>query len=173
MADDLLPDENLVLKVHRHWVVALAALRIPIAALVLVAALDLFVQQPAASRDVKLAISLAAVALAGLWAIVVWVRWTSSSLTITDQRVILESGILNRASKVIALDRVQDVSTRQSLLGRILGYGAVEIDAAGAGGAEVLDHLPTPRRVRDEVFVQSERLRRGAGRGEPEPVPAV
>jgi hypothetical protein len=44
----------------------------------------------------------------------------------------------------------------------MLGYGRVEIDAAGAQGAEVLDHLPNPGVFRDQVFVQSER-RRGGG----------
>src|SRR5467141_1081737 len=50
----------------------------------------------------------------------------------------------------------------QSLIGRILGYGRVEVDAAGAQGAEVLDHLPKPGDFRDQVFVQSEK-RRGGG----------
>ena len=43
--------------------------------------------------------------------------------------------------------------------GRALGYGRVEIDAAGASGAEVLDHMPDPNGFRDQVFVQSGRLR--------------
>jgi hypothetical protein len=37
----------------------------------------------------------------------------------------------------------------------------VEVDAAGAQGAEVLVHLPQPGNFRDQVFVLSER-RRGA-----------
>lgn len=172
MAKDLLPDENLVLRVHRHWIVALRALWIPIVLLVLAALLDTVGGNRLGSRDVKVAITLGVVALAGLWVIVVWVRWNSSRLTVTDQRVILDSGILNRTSKVIALDRVQDVSTRQGVFGRVLGYGSVEIDAAGASGAEVLDHLPMPNKIRDEVFVQSERLRRGTGQGQPAPAPS-
>ena len=39
----------------------------------------------------------------------------------------------------------------------MLGYGRVEVDAAGAQGAEVLEHLPKPGVFRDQVFVQSER----------------
>lgn len=173
MANELLPDENLVIRVHRHWITALKALWIPIVLLLLVGVLDATLHIEQVSRDVKVAATLGAVALAGLWLIVVWVRWNASSLTLTDQRVILQSGIFNRTSKVIALDRVQDVSTRQSILGRILGYGSVEIDAAGAAGAEVLDSLPAPNRIRDEVFVHSERLRRGSGQGQPAPSPAV
>jgi len=82
------------------------------------------------------------------------------------RRVILDTGVVSRASKVIALDRVQDIATNQSLLGRMLGYGRIEIDSAGAAGAEVLSALPHPQRFRDEVFSRAEKLR-GTGASEP------
>ncbi|HMJ38097.1 MAG TPA: hypothetical protein VK606_00945, partial [Verrucomicrobiae bacterium] len=62
-------------------------------------------------------------------------------------------------------------TTKMSLLGRMLGYGRVEVDAAGAQGAEVLDHLPNPGSFRDQVFMQSEKRRGVAPAGAPS-VPA-
>ena len=106
-----------------------------------------------------LPLTLAVVAIALLWLIVVWIRWQSIRYTLTDQRIKLESGVFSRSEKIIPIDRIQDCTTRQSLVGRILGYGRVEVDAAGAQGAEVLLHLPRPGRFRDQVFVQSERRR--------------
>ena len=70
---------------------------------------------------------------------------------------------------MIPIDRVQDCTTKQSLIGRMLGYGRVEVDAAGAQGAEVLNHLPNPGAFRDQVFVQSERRRGGTPAVEPHP----
>jgi len=96
-----------------------------------------------------------------LWLIAVWIRWRSISYTLTDQRIKIESGVFGRQEKIIPIDRVQDCTTRQSLLGRILGYGRVEIDAAGAQGAEILDHLPNPGNFRDQVFTESEKRRGG------------
>jgi uncharacterized membrane protein YdbT with pleckstrin-like domain len=165
LADKLLPGERLVKAAHRHWIVLVAQFAFPVALLALAIIVDLLVG--AASRDVKTVITLAALAVGGFWAIVVWVQWASVSFTLTDQRVILQAGVFSRATKVIALDRVQDVSTRQSLLGRLLSYGRVEIDAAGMSGAELLDHVPAPGEFRDEVFVQAERRRASA------PAPAV
>jgi uncharacterized membrane protein YdbT with pleckstrin-like domain len=92
---------------------------------------------------------------------VVWIRWQSISYTLSDQRIMLKSGIFSRSEKIIPIDRIQDCTTRQSIFGRMLGYGRVEVDAAGAQGAEILLHLPHPGSFRDQVFVQSER-RRGA-----------
>jgi len=80
---------------------------------------------------------------------------------------------LERMVAPVPVNRFAKFAVERTLPGRILGYGAVEIDAAGTAGAEVLDHLPTPNRIRDEVFVQSERLRHGSGQGQPAPSPAV
>ena|SRR5438105_2506905 len=155
MAGDLLPGENLILRLHQHWIFVLKSVLIPIALLILVAIGDFtFITGSAVTIA-----TLAVVAIALLWLIVVWIRWQSVAYTLTDQRIKIESGVFGRQSKMIPIDRVQDCTTRQSLLGRILGYGRVEVDAAGAQGAEVLVHLPRPGVFRDQVFVQSERRR--------------
>ena len=156
MSNELMPGENLVLKEHQHWVVMVKPLLLPIALVVLAIVLDLLDSVPG---DYKTLGTLAVVALLGLCLILVWIRWNSRSFTITDRRVILDTGVFSRASKVIALDRVQDISTNQSVLGRLLGYGRIEIDSAGAAGAEVLNALPKPQKFRDEVFSRAEKLR--------------
>lgn len=163
MPEHLLEGERLVISLRRHWVLMARSLAIPALVLVLVVfGLDLGLRGRLLPRDAKVIVTLAALAAAGLWAIVGWFRWSATALVLTDQRVLLHEGTFSRSTRVIALDRVQDVSTHQSLLGRLLGYGRVEIDAAGAAGSEVLDHLPQPELFRDQVFVQSERLRRTA-----------
>ena len=163
MANELMPGETLVMKEHQHWIVMIKPLLLPIALVILVSLLDVFQTIPS---DYRILATLAAVALLGVWLIVVWIRWNSRSFTITDRRVILDTGVVSRASKVIALDRVQDIATNQSLLGRVFGYGRIEIDSAGAAGAEVLSALPHPQRFRDEVFGRAEKLR-AAGASEP------
>jgi len=167
---NLLPGENLILKDHPHWITLVKSLVFPILLLVAVAISDLSFLA-SAGHHVRTYLSLAALALALLWLIVVWMRWQSITYTLTDQRIKIEMGVFGRSEKVIPIDRVQDCTTRQSILGRIFGYGRVEVDAAGAQGAEVLDHMPRPGAFRDQVFVQSER-RRGGGTAAPQPVPA-
>jgi uncharacterized membrane protein YdbT with pleckstrin-like domain len=161
---NLLPGENLVLKSHPHWVVLIKSIWIPIVALILVVIADFTIlldnynawNLPPRFRTF---LTLGVVALAGLWLIVVWIRWQSTTYTLTDQRIKIETGVFGRQEKIIPIDRVQDCTTRMSLLGRMLGYGRVEVDAAGAQGAEVLDHLPNPGSFRDQVFMQSEKRR--------------
>ena len=162
MPTQLLASENLVLPPrHRHGIVIVRTL-LPA---VLATALPVLVVDVAARRvvpaDLRLLVTVGAAALLGLWVLAALVRWEGDSLTVTDQRVVLEEGVFQRCSRAIPLNRVQDVATAQSLLGRLLDYGTVEIDAAGAGGAERFTYVRGPQRVRDQVFALIGRLSRG------------
>jgi uncharacterized membrane protein YdbT with pleckstrin-like domain len=161
----LLPGENLVLQDHPHWITVVKSAVVPVVLLVVVAIADFTILGPDYgfyTPNLRKVLSALVIAIALLWFIVVWIRWRSITYVLTDQRIKLESGVFGRQEKIIPIDRVQDCTTKQSLIGRILGYGRVEVDAAGAQGAEVLDHLPKPGDFRDQVFVQSEK-RRGGG----------
>ena len=162
MTADLLPGENLILKEHQHWIVLVKALLIPVVLLIIAAIVDLTVKSGTGIAHFRTIVTLVAVGIALLWLIVVWIRWQATAYTLTDQRIKIETGVFGRSSKIIPIDRIQDCTTKQTLFGRILGYGRVEVDAAGAQGAEVLNHLPHPGEFRDQVFVQSERRRGGA-----------
>jgi uncharacterized membrane protein YdbT with pleckstrin-like domain len=168
MTSQLLPGETLVLTDHPHWIVVVKSLIVPIIVLIIAAVIDLTVKNTGIAHF-RTIVTLLALAIAGLWLIVVWIRWRSTSYTLTDQRIKIETGVFGRQSKMIPIDRIQDCTTKQSVFGRMLGYGRVEVDAAGAQGAEVLDHLPNPSVFRDQVFVQSEKRRGGAPSVQPHP----
>jgi uncharacterized membrane protein YdbT with pleckstrin-like domain len=168
MTGELLPGENLILKDHPHWIVIVKSLVGPIILLIVAAVVDFTVTKTGITHF-RTIVSLAAIAIAGLWLIVVWIRWQATAYTLTDQRIKIETGVFGRQSKMIPIDRVQDCTTKQSLIGRMLGYGRVEVDAAGSQGAEVLNHLPNPGAFRDQVFVQSERRRGGTPASQPHP----
>jgi uncharacterized membrane protein YdbT with pleckstrin-like domain len=172
--EDLLPAESLILKHHPHWIVVVKYLPAQIALVVVVLIADftflmdvrrLKALHPenyqALPEHFRTWLAFGAIAIAGLWLIVVLIRRESTSYTLTDQRIKIDTGVFGRQTKTIPIDRVMDCSTKQSLFGRMLGYGRVEVDAAGAEGAEVLEHLPNPGIFRDHVFVLSEKRREG------------
>ena len=172
MARDLLPGEKLIIKTHQHWVVLIKQILIPVILVILVLIADFTFLYDNYVPHLRTILSLGVIALALLWLIVVWIRWQATAYTLTDQRIRIESGVFNRTSKIIAIDRVQDCTTKQPLIGRLMGYGLVEVDSAGDQGPEVLSHLPNPERWRDEVFVQSERRRGGGSPAAPKPDPS-
>ncbi len=53
---------------------------------------------------------------------------------LTDRRVIQHLGVFNRRSVDARLDKINNVEHRQTIWGRILGYGDLEIDTASETG---------------------------------------
>lgn len=49
--------------------------------------------------------------------------WYSTEYCITNKRIYCKFGILSRTSREIEIERVSDITFRQSLTGRILDYG--------------------------------------------------
>lgn len=152
--------------IHKHWMAIARALAVPVllvalAILVLDVAVGSVAGASPALAGIQVVLTLAVLVGVALWAGWVWINWVAAEITLTDQRVIQEAGVLVRSSQVIPLDRVQDVTTVQSLLGRLLDYGTVEVDTAGRVTNEVLTYVPGPQMLRDQIFVLSTRLRRG------------
>lgn len=75
----------------------------------------------------------------GLLALVVVIdvlRRAATDYAVTNQRLRIRRGILSRREQSTVIERVQNINTRQSLLDRLLGVGAVDFDTAGTEAAE-------------------------------------
>jgi uncharacterized membrane protein YdbT with pleckstrin-like domain len=159
---NLLAGESMVLPpIRKHWIVLVKGTFWPaLIGLVVLVLLDgLLLDVPLG--DSRVLLNLVVLVVLAAVGYIVWLNWQAATLTVTDQRVILELGIVIRTTKVIPLDRVQDVSTRQTPFGQFLDYGSVEIDTAGSIANELFTYAAHPEMLRDQVFVLSEQLRRG------------
>jgi len=93
--------------------------------------------------------------------------WLAHEYVLTDQRVILNEGIISKFSRSIAIDRIQDLTTFQGLWGRTWGFGDIELETAGREGAELLSTVPRPQQLRNAIFSQIEARRRQGGSANP------
>jgi uncharacterized membrane protein YdbT with pleckstrin-like domain len=163
-AHDLLPGERILVSSSRHWVVLLRPIATTILAAVVL--LVILIVLPLAS-ELRLFLMLG-VALAGILAINLYYwGWRAHEYVLTDQRVILNEGIVSKFSRSIAIDRIQDLTTFQGLWGRTWGFGDIELESAGREGAEMLSTVPRPQQLRNAIFAQIEARRRPGGLGSP------
>jgi uncharacterized membrane protein YdbT with pleckstrin-like domain len=107
-------------------------------------------------------IVLGALVLAVTWLLGRYARWTSTSVVVTNCRLISRSGVVVRSSREIPLAALTDISYRQSLWERLIGAGDVLLESAGRQGREVLPDLPRPARIQQAIALQVDRMRRGA-----------
>jgi uncharacterized membrane protein YdbT with pleckstrin-like domain len=157
---DLLPGERILASSSRHWIVLLR----PIAATVLgvIVALVILRLLPLAgelSLFLMLGVLLVGIVVVNIY---YW-SWRAHEYVLTDQRVIINEGILSKFSRSIAIDRIQDLTTFQGVWARSWGFGDIELESAGREGAELLSTVPHPQRLRNAIFAQIEARRRPGG----------
>jgi len=155
-ARELLPGERVLASSSRHWIVLFR----PFSATVLTMLIGwvILILVPVAG-ELKLFLALA-IALAGLGILNLYYwGWRAHEYVLTDQRVILNEGILSKFSRSIAIDRIQDLTTFQGVWGRAWGFGDIELESAGRESAEVLSTVPRPQQLRNAIFAQMEARR--------------
>lgn len=97
----------------------------------------------------------AAVAVAvWLW---VWVRLRSSEFAVTNKRVIVKIGAIDRRTVETMLSKVEGIGVDQGILGRICNYGTVTVTGTG-GTREAFDNIADPLEFRRQVQAQLSRM---------------
>jgi len=71
-------------------------------------------------------------------------NWTNHQFIITNRRVMQISGIFNKSVIDSSLEKVNDIKMDQSALGRIFGYGNIEILTASELGVNLFKKIDNP-----------------------------
>jgi hypothetical protein len=127
-----------------------------LAAIALVAAAVLwFKLQHAPAALIALAVAL----VAGL--VFAWKDFVrrANDYVLTNHRLIQEVGILARRSIDSRLDKINNVEHRQTLWGRLLDYGDVEIDTASERGETVFRNIGYPLAFKNAILAAAEQYR--------------
>ena len=143
-------DEHVVIHTRTHA----KALILPALALILIgAAVGVGAAlMPAEARPVgTLAIVAVGLVLVLWWVVVPYLRWWTTTYTVTNRRLITRSGILNKTGTDLPLNRVNEVATERSLLDRMLACGTLNISTAAEDGMVVLSDVPDAERVHTEI----------------------
>jgi Bacterial PH domain/Short C-terminal domain len=104
---------------------------------------------------------LALVVFAAGWLAIRWVRWRSTTIVLTTTRIIERRGVLSRQGVEIRLDRINELSYRQTLIERLVRTGSVVVEVGGETGVVLFNDLPQPAAVQSLVTEQIDALRRG------------
>jgi uncharacterized membrane protein YdbT with pleckstrin-like domain len=93
-----------------------------------------------------------------LWLIaigyLVWkvVAWSVEFFLVTEHRVMIVSGVLNRNVVMMPLSKVTDITLNRSMAGRMLGYGEFRTESAGQKQwLQSIPYMPYPEQLYLEV----------------------
>ena len=143
--------EEIVLDLRPHWWFLIRPL-----AFLVVAAIATVVVAVGGINDYLSWVLLGLTGFGLLWFVVRYIKWMSTTFTVTTDRLVTRSGVLTRHAREIPLERVNDITTDQSFFERVLRCGDVVIESAGERGQEIIRQLPKPGAVQNEVYRQME-----------------
>ncbi|MCO5177434.1 MAG: PH domain-containing protein [Thermomicrobiales bacterium] len=144
--DDLLgKNETIELVAHRH-VVFMVLRVLPLALLCIaawVAAISVQMYVDQLSPWLALAIVVASLVPLAM-AVYRFFVWHKEQYVVTNYRILQAEGILNKRTFDSALEKVNDVLMRQSVIGRVFDYGDIEIITGSEVGVNQLTGIADP-----------------------------
>ena len=168
-ADLLDEDEDVLVDQRPHWVFFLGPLFLTAVAIaVVVVVIRQFPNAPVAVAWVLGAL----VGIPAVWLFVRLVRWFGISLTVTDRRIVLRTGVLHRQVVNLRLQRVVDTHCSQRLIELLIGSGRIVLEVEGEEGGLALDDVRHPRTLQRVLNRQLSQLDAAWRRRGADPVPA-
>lgn len=82
-----------------------------------------------------------------------WIWW-NKRYVITDRRIIQVSGMVQKRVSDTLLEKINDIVTEQTAMGRLLKYGDVKVIAGSDSGADVFYRLADPIEFKKDLLDQ-------------------
>lgn len=140
----LLPQERLVITVRMHPATLVGNL--------MMAGGGLLAARRLTTRSARPDIALGACLLLPLYFLYRGAAWPARYLVVTNQRMMLISGLLTRTAASMPLGEMTDLTLHRTVPGRLLGYGTLIVDCRGRRQVfRKVRYLPYPEQLFLEI----------------------
>jgi hypothetical protein len=157
-ADSLLADgEVIVRRARQHWLSLLIDawhgwLLLVVAVVALIAALA--VGRTSLGGTLLSLVALVTLVLGGAIVLLQVLRWRAQDYLVTNRRVLQIEGVLNKRSGDSSLEKINDAVLDQSMVGRMFGYGDLDIMTAAESAIDRFRMLPAPAAFKRDMLDQ-------------------
>ena len=148
-------NERIVRVVRDHCITLLPAILVDAAIGIVIAAcsiLGIVLSPPWTWFGFLLLLAPAVHLVLRIWA------WRSEQHVVTNRRIMQVAGTFSKRVSVTALEKINDVLMEQSALGRLLGFGNIQIISGSESGIDTFRRIADPIGFKNELFNQKEAL---------------
>ena len=139
MRTELKKDEKILIIIRQHWL----RLVLPVFAWLILTIILLWWLHNATAFIIIL--------LSALYPMIEYINWKNNIWCVTNLRVVDESGFFGRYSKESPIDKINNVEYDQSIWGRLLGFGSVDIQTAAELGETKYEFIHHPKLLKDTI----------------------
>ncbi len=145
----LLDGERIVYRARLHRIIFVPPLMLALLGVVLAIWIHVSLANPMAAGILGGAFLIVAL----LVAIPRFIRYTSSEFVVTNKRVIVKIGFVQRQTLELVLAKVETIGVEQTILGRIFNFGTIIVTGTG-GTKEPFKDIASPIKFREMVQSQ-------------------
>ena len=142
--------EEIILDLKPHWMYV-----VPTIVVWLGATIAAIVLQSVTGQGWMWWVVLAVFLGLGVNAAVRYSRWTTTSFTVTNDRVMFRQGMVGKSGVEIPLERIMNVNFNQSIWERVIGAGDLLIESGGKDGQSRFSDVRKPELVAKEIHEQA------------------
>jgi len=150
MKTQLKKNEKVILTIRKHWFVLLKP--------ILLTLILLIVAMAGYNSEFENFFLIGA-GLTVVWFIYRILDRNANLWAVTNLRIIDEYGVFSNNSKETPLDKINNISYRQPLLGRMFNYGDVQIQSAAESGSTMHKMIERPKVLKDTITQYQERYK--------------
>jgi uncharacterized membrane protein YdbT with pleckstrin-like domain len=156
--DDVLADEEeLVLHLHPHWRVAVGPVLLLLVALAVMIVTWVMLPQNHGGLLAFGVVALIMLYYAIRYGVRPLAEWRCTHYVVTDERIVLQDGVIARERRDLPLNRINDHAVSQSLVDRMTGAGTLTVTSIGDEPA-VLAAVPRAYEVQNLLYELIESL---------------
>ena len=160
MRTKLRPEERELFLTRKHWIVLLR----PSAIFLLVGVLTFLLYTADVGNKLTAFKQPAIIVTLFTMAYVIYCYYERkfNIWVVTNMRVIDEWGVFSHNAKESPLDKINNVSHKQSIIGQIFNFGDVEIQTAAEQGATVLEFVSSPKKLHEAIVSAQQDFMKGS-----------
>lgn len=144
--------EDIILDLHPHWWYFAG----PVAATVVTAVASIAFRD---AHDIIRILLLGLLLASVIWLGVTYLKWSTTNVVVTTDRLIDREGVLAKRGKEIPLERVNDIAVNQTFFERLIGAGDVTVESGGERGQQVFTDISKPFIVQNVIYTEMERAK--------------
>lgn len=145
--DNLVPGEEVVTRTHLHWIILIKPVLLTAIVMAIIGGAVSWWQGNIMWLFLLVIVGALLAGLIGYWVV------QSSEFALTDKRVLIKVGIIERKSVELILNKIEAIRVDQSIPGRMLNFGSLDITGTG-GTREVFANIARPVEFRNRVQAQ-------------------
>jgi uncharacterized membrane protein YdbT with pleckstrin-like domain len=152
--NNLIGGESVIYHARLHWIILIKPVLVSLVLIAAAVASFYFADTGSPENATLLQrIGSGLIVLAVIPLIVAGIRRASREYAVTNKRVIMQIGAVQRKTEEMFLTKIESIGVDQSVTGRMLGYGTVVIRGTG-GSFEPFERVSAPLELRRQIQEQ-------------------